>query len=198
MFNLLKQGMDGLHIWTEAELDATLTLKNKAFIDLERIAPQHWKGFTVGLNEYYRDPMAGTILSNHIFTFGDSDSPTIFKRQEYRDAAAEEYDLLPTSRSSRNCVLLSAEERAEDIQALPDALDTLPAPGLTAEKANECQHRIHPFAPTDEAKAYYNRMTPELRAEIEDKKAAKNRARAKKKKKAKKAKLTATNKNDRW
>ena len=98
---------------------------------------------------------------------------------------------------SRNCVLLSAEERAEDIQALPDALGVLPAPGLTAEKANECQYHLFPFAPTDEAKAYYNRMTPELQAEIEDKKAAKNRARNEKKK-AKKAKITAANKNDEW
>ena len=189
--------MDGLDIWTEVELDAALTLKNKAFIDLERVAPQHWKGYTVGLNEYYRDPQAGTILSNHIFTFGESNSPTIFKRQEYRDAAAEEYDLLPTSRSSRNCVGLSAEERAEDIRALPDALDILPAPGLTAEKANECQYKLLPFAPTDEAKEYYNSMTPELQAEIEEKKAAKNKARAEKKK-AKKAKITAANKNDGW
>ena len=40
-------------------------------------------------------------------------------------------------------------------------------------------------------------MTPELQAEIEEKKAAKNKARAEKKK-AKKAKITAANKNDGW
>ena len=83
------------------------------------------------------------------------------------------------------------------LPTIPDARDVLPAPGLTAEKAYKCQYKLLPFAQTDEAREYYKRMTPDLQAEIEEKKAAKNKARAEKKK-AKKAKITAANKNDGW
>ena len=137
MFNLLKRGMDSEDIWTAVELDAALVKKNSEFIRLERVAAPNWKAWTIGLNEYYRDPPTGTILTNHIFTFGSSSTATTFKRQEYRDAAAEEFNLLPTSRSKRNSVLLTVEERQEDMKNIPGALDILPAPGLSAEKANE-------------------------------------------------------------
>lgn len=196
-FNLLKQGQDGEDIWTADELDAALTKKNREFIDLLRVPEEHWKGWTAGLNDYYRDPPSGTILSNHIFTFGDSDSPTAFRRQEYRDSdVIEEFDLYPTSRSKKTCVGLTADERAEDLINLPDCLDILPPPGLTAEKANECQNKLRPFAPTEEAKQYYNRMTREHQEAIDEKTAAKNKLRNEKKR-AKKAKIAEANKDNR-
>ena len=58
----------------------------------------------------------------------------------------------------------------------------LPAPGLSAEKAYECEYKIRPFAPTEEAKAYYTHMEPDHEEEIVRKKAAKNKARNEKKK----------------
>ena len=84
----------------------------------------------------------------------------------------------------------------EDLTNLPHCLDILPPPGLTAEKANECQNKLRPFAPTEEAKQYYNRMTREHREEIELKNAAKNKSRTEKKK-TKKAKISEANKDNR-
>ena len=194
-FDLLKQGQSSEDIRTTDELDAALTKKSKEFIDLLRVTAEHWKGWTKGLNDYYRDTPQNALLVNHVLTFGDSDSPTIFRRQEYRDADAEEFNLFPSSSSKRICVGLSANERAEDLQNLPDCLDTLPPPGLSAEKANECQNKLRPFAPTEEAKEYYNRMTPEHHAQIDLKKAAKNKTRTEKKK-TKKAKISEANKDN--
>lgn len=192
-FNLLKRGQDGEDIWTDVELDVALTKKNEDFISLKRVTGEHWKGWTGGLNDYYRDTPPGTILVNHVFTFGDSDSPTVFRRQEYRDSdVVEEFDLYPTSRSKKICVGLSVDERAEDLENLPDCLDVLPAPGLSAEKANECQNKLRPFAPTEAARQYYNRMTPEHQEQINKKTATKNKARTEKKK-TKKAKIAEAN-----
>ena len=123
-----------------------------------RLDDGHMTAWTKGLNHYYRDPLAGTILSNHVFVFGDSNTRTMFKRQMYRDAIVEEYDLLPTNKSSRICVGLTADDRAEDIQNLPHCLDKLPNSCLTAKKANECENKIRPFAPIDAAYKYYKRM----------------------------------------
>ena len=68
--------------------------------------------------------------------FDDSDTPTKYKRKEYRDSdTKEEFDLLPTSRSGKIFVPLTAEERTEDLVNLPCCLGVLPAPGLSAEKA---------------------------------------------------------------
>ena len=164
---------------------------------MKRVAGEHWKGWTGGLNDYYRDTPAGSILVNHIFTFGDSDSPTVFKRQEYRDAdIVEEFDLFPSNRSNKICVGLSVDERAEDIENLPECLDVLPPPGLTAEKANECHTKLRLFTLTEEAKQYYTRMTPELQEQINKKTVAKNKARTKKKK-TKKARIDEANKDNR-
>ena len=92
------------------------------------------KASTKGLNHYYRDPPAGTILSNHVFVFGESNTRTTFKPQEYRGAVYEEFDILPTNKLRRICVGLASDNRAKDIQNLPHCLDKLPAPGLTAKK----------------------------------------------------------------
>ena len=81
--------------------------------------------------------------------------------------------------------------------APPGALDILPAPGLSAEKANECENKIRPFAPTEEVKQYYTRLEPEHTEQLEKKKAAKNKARTKKQK-SKKAKIAMANKHDEW
>ena len=108
----------------------------------------------------------------------------------------EEFDLYPTSRSKKTCVGLTADERAEDLINLPDCLDILPPPGLTAEKANECQNKLRPFAPTEEAKQYYNRMTREHQEAIDEKTAAKNKLQNEKKR-AKKAKIAEANKDNR-
>ena len=53
------------------------------------------------------------------------------------------------------CVGLSAKDRAADIINLPDALNVLPLPGLSVNKANECQNKLQRLAP-DDAKDYYN------------------------------------------
>ena len=93
--------------------------------------------------------------------------------------------------------MLIVEERQEDMKHIPGALDILPAPGLSAEKANECENKIRPFAPTEEAKQYYTRLGPEHTEELEKKKAAKNKARTEKQK-SKKAKIAMANKHDEW
>ena len=87
-FNLLKRGTEGEDIWTDSELDAAYTKNNKEDIDLMRVdeGSSLWLAWAEGLNNYYRDPEPGTILSNHEFIFGDSDSPTIFKRKKFQDA----------------------------------------------------------------------------------------------------------------
>ena len=73
------------------------------------------------------------ILLNHEFVFDDSDTPTKYKRKEYRDSdTAEEFGLLPTSRSGKICVPLTDEEGAEDRVNLPCCLGVLPTPGLSA------------------------------------------------------------------
>ena len=90
------------------------------------------------------------------------------------------YDLLPTNKSSRICVGLTTDDRAEDIQNLPHCLDKLPAPGLTAEKANECKTKIRPIAPTDAAYEYYTRMETHHKEELKQKIAAKNKTRKEK------------------
>ena len=177
-------------------MDAALSKKNSKYIDLKWVGGDDWKGWTDGLSGYYRDPPPGSILINHEFVFGDSDLPTKFKRKEYRDSAeVEEYDLLPTSRSNKICVGLSAEDRADDLQVLPDCLDVLPPPGLSADKANECQNKLRRLAP-DDSKDYYNRMTRELQEEMDAKAVAKNKARNDKNK-SKQAKIAAANKNNR-
>ena len=122
MFNLLKWGLDGLDIWTEVELDETLTIKNEAFIDLQRVVGRDWKAWGVWLNDYYRDPQTGTIQVNHVFPFGNSNCPTIFKRQKYRDAAAKESDLHPTSRSNNICVGLTYHRGARRGSTSPPRL----------------------------------------------------------------------------
>ena len=99
---------------------------------------EYWKAWAEGLNIYYRNPPSGTILSNHIFVISDSASPTIHKRQEYRDAEAVEFDLHPTSKSRKDSVGVTAEERTEDLPNLPSNLTPLKAPGLSAEKAYRC------------------------------------------------------------
>ena len=68
----------------------------------------------------------------------------------------------------------------------------LPAPGLPAKKANECQYKLCPFTPTEEAKEtklqrlapkhatdYYNKIYPEHKKEMDEKKAAKIKAKSK-------------------
>ena len=149
-FNLLKQGTVGEDIWTDQELDRAYTKINGADLDLTRLdaGSNHWRGWSQGLNDYYRDPESGTILSNHEFIFGDSDKPTKYKRREYHDAESIEYDLMPTARSAKLCVGLSPVERKLDLVNLPNDLDILPPPGLSAIKANECQtnsRRSHPI-----------------------------------------------------
>ena len=85
-------------------------------------------------------------------------APRLNNRSTYSDAIVEEFDLLPTNKSSRICVGLAADKQAEDIQNLPDCLDKLPNSGLTAKKANECENKIRPFSPIDVAYEYYKRM----------------------------------------
>ena len=145
-----------------------------------RVEGNDWKGWTEGLNDYYRDPEPGTIPVNHEFVFGDSDSPTKFKRREYRDAEFEEYDLMPTKKSTRPCVGLTDVERQLDLKDLPNDLDILPPPGLSAVKANECVTKLMPLAPP-EAKAYYDRMTNKLREENRHRKEVNNKAQKQKK-----------------
>ena len=194
-FNLLKRGTEGENIWTDSELDEAYTKNNKDDIDLRRLkkGSKYWKAWAGGLNNYYRDPESGTILPNHEFIFGDSDSPTIFKRKEFRDAEAVEYDLMPSSRSNRPCVGLSDVERRLDLTDLPNQLDVLPPPGLSAIKANECETKLRPLAP-DHAKGYYKRMTQAHHEEIAKRNATKtkNKTRAQKTK-AKKAKIAEAN-----
>ena len=115
---------------------AALLKKNKEFSSVMQVGAEHWKGWTKGLKYYYCDIPQDAILVNHVFTFGDSNPQTIFKRQEYHDVDAKEFDILPTSRSKKNCFGLSANERADDLQNLPDCLNLLPPPGLSADKAN--------------------------------------------------------------
>ena len=133
------------------------------------------------LTHYYRDPPSGTILPNHIFTFGKGATATTFHRQEFRNAEKEEFDLLPSTGSSIS-VHLTAEDRAEDVQNLQHCLKGLPAPGLSAEKANKFEYNMHPFAPTEEANTYYTRMEPYHKDKIAMKKAAKDKTRGDKKK----------------
>ena len=99
--------------------------------------------------------LMGTILTNHIFTFGSSSNVTTSKGQEYCDAPAKEFDLLPTSKSKRNSVLCNAEECQEDMRNISDALGTLPVPSLLAKKSNKCKNKMRPFAPTGKAKQDY-------------------------------------------
>ena len=103
----------------------------------------------------------------------------------------EEFDLLPTSRSGKICVPLTANERAEDLVNLPCCLGVLPAPGLSAEKAYKCETKLRRLAP-EHAKDYYNRIQFEHKVEMEKKKATKNKAKSKAKKN-KKAKIAAAN-----
>ena len=143
-------------------MDVILTKKNEDFISLKQVTGEHWKGWTGGLNNYYRNTLPGTILVNHVFTFGDSNSPTVFRQLEYCDLDfVEELDLYPTRRSKTICLGLSFDERAEDLESLPDCLDVLPTPSLSTEKVNKCRNKLRPFAPTKAARQYYNLMTPE-------------------------------------
>ena len=130
-------------------MDAALSKKNSKYIDLKRVGGDDWKGWTDGLSGYYRDPPPGSMLINHEFVFGDSDLPTKFKRKEYRDSAeVEEYDLLPTSRSNKICVGLSAEDRADDLQVLPDCLDVLPPPVYPLTKQTNAKTNFDVLRPT--------------------------------------------------
>ena len=124
--------------------------------------------------------------------FDDSDTPTKYKRKEYRDSdTAEEFDLLPTSRPGKICLPLTANERAENFVNLPCCLRVLPAPGLSTEKAYKSETKLRRLA-LKHAKDYYNRIQFEHKAEMEIKKATKNKARNKAKKN-KKAKITMAN-----
>ena len=86
---------------------------------------------------------------------------------------------------------MSAIERKLDLIDLPNQLDVLPPPGLTAIKANECEMKLRPLAP-DHAKPYYMRMTDEHREEIRTRNESKNKALTQKRK-AKKAKIKEAN-----
>ena len=79
------------------------------------------------------------------------------------------------------CVVgLTAGDREEDIQILSHCLDKLPVPGLTTENANKCENKIRPFAPTEEAKAYYTRMEPGHKEQLKQKAATENKTRKEK------------------
>ena len=67
----------------------------------------HWKAWAEALTIYYHDPPSGTILSNRIFDFGDSASSTIYKRKEYHDAEAVEFDLHPTRKFRKDSLSAS-------------------------------------------------------------------------------------------
>ena len=103
----------------------------------------------------------------------------------------EEYDLRLTSRSSMIYVPLTSDERAEDLINLPDCLKVLPPPGLSAEKANECQKKLRRLAP-EHAMDYYSGMKRELQELMDKKAAAKNKVRNEAKK-IKRAKIAAAN-----
>ena len=52
-----------------------------------------------------------------------------YKRKEHCDSeTVEEFDILPTRKSGKICVLLTADERAEDLVNLPCCLEVLLAP----------------------------------------------------------------------
>lgn len=146
--------------------------KNSEYIRLERFPAWDWKSWKMGLNKYY--PSNRTILTNHISTSGSSSNATAFKRQECRDTAAEEFDLLSTRNSNRLSVLCTTEERQEDMKNIPNALDILSAPSLSAEKAMGCENKIRSFAPTEEVKQYYTHLKPEHKEQPEQKKAARD------------------------
>ena len=60
---------------------------------------------------------------------------------------------------------------------------------MSADKAYGCQYKICPFAPTKNAKDYYDRLKPEHKEAIAAKMAAKNKL-VREKKNAKKARIT--------
>ena len=116
------------------------------------------------------------ILSNHIFVFCDSAPPTIYKRHECRDAAAVEFNLHPTSKSRKDSIDLTVEERAKDLSNSSPNLTPLKSLELSAKKVYECQYKMRPLTPTEEAKEYFDRLKPEHKEEIAAKKAAKKQS----------------------
>ena len=208
MFNNLKQGTRGENIWTADDLDEAYVKANKEYIDLLRInenesdgLEKFWRAWSDGLGKLYRDPPSGTILINHIFEFGSEEAPNSQERpsleytcKEYRDAdVINEYDLRPGQRQVSFAEIngMNADERATKVIELSDELDVLPAPGLTAIKANEMQNKIGPLAP-EEKQQYFQRLTPVLAKEMAKIKQKKNSER-KESNKAKKSRIHNAN-----
>ena len=193
-FNLLKHGTRGKNLYTGSQLDAAYTENNEDYITLQRLVHLSFYGWTEGLNLIYRDPPSGSVLCNHVFTFGDDDdgddevdptvayynagtasassrSLTTYTRQEFcsDDADKHEFDLLPTQ--------FDEVEREDLLNHLPNRLKRLPAPGLSAIKANECQNKLGPLVP-EKDRWYWQRLTNELKEAHEKEKAAKNQRKA--------------------
>ena len=101
IFNLLKAGARGVNIFTEEGLDAAYQKNNENSIALHQIktGDTHWRGYTEGLGELYRNLESSNLLKNHIFTFGgDGNSNTSVGRQLYRNQEIISYDLRTTGK----------------------------------------------------------------------------------------------------
>mmetsp|Transcript_31033 Transcript_31033/g.52615 ORF Transcript_31033/g.52615 Transcript_31033/m.52615 type:complete len:158 (-) Transcript_31033:124-597(-) len=101
----------------------------------------------------------------------------VYRRKVYRDSqTTEECDLRPTNKQPTFEWInkMTPDERATIVVELPDQLKILPPPGLTAIKANEMQNKIGPLAPEDK-RQYFQRLTPELEAQVTANKQGKNK-----------------------
>jgi len=183
-FNLLKKGTKGEDLWTDVQLDAAYRKGNEEYITLERVTHESMFDWTTGLEKVYAEPPSGTTLSNHVFTFGGVDddveggiTSTTYRRKLYCGAETEHSkDLLPSRvRLQMQHSDDAKEARRQTIRNLPDNLRSLPAPGLSAIKANECVKKLGPLAPEEYQPYYLNRMTPKLQEEFDKTKTEKNK-----------------------
>ena len=170
-FNLLKKGTRGRDIWTADQLDEAYTMNNAKYISLYRLNDKPFYDWAKGLQKIYKDLPPSSILCNHEFTFGgdvddtnlDAPSKTTYRRKEFCGSDVEKScDLMPSIwKRAMAADPEAVSERKDEVVHLPNNLDHLPAPGLRAIKANECQNKLGPLAPPD-FRWYYQRLTNEL------------------------------------